>query len=199
MKPKTFLCSAGVAPLLALFLLSPAVHAVISDDEQSAVYIATQMAQDGPGDPADYMLYARSLARTLAQYTPEEQTDILGSAADGGGGGDTGGDTGGDLPSGGRPEVMDLFGQGLSTGDLKSALLSHSPLQAPELVAAINPDSHLSTGDLKAVLLGSIPLPTEILSMVADGTAELSSGDRQAVLDAQAAATGGGSGGDEDD
>lgn len=73
----------------------------------------------------------------------------------------------------------------LSTGALKTLLLSESPLSAAVLMAVLNRTTKMSTGDLKAVLLASTPLPAEVEQAV-QYTTLLSSGDLQTVMEAQA-------------
>ena len=73
----------------------------------------------------------------------------------------------------------------MSTGALKTILLSESPLSSPVLIAVLNRSTKMSTGDLKAVLLASTPLSSEVQQEVQNKTL-LSSGDLQTVMEAQA-------------
>ncbi len=73
----------------------------------------------------------------------------------------------------------------LSTGELKTLLLSEAPLSGAVLKAVLDRDPKMSTGDLKAVLLASTPLPAEIEQAIQHNN-YLSSGDLLAVLEGQA-------------
>ena len=73
----------------------------------------------------------------------------------------------------------------LSTGALKTILLSEAPLSSPVLIAVINRTTKMSTGDLKAVMLASTPLSSEVQQAL-QNTTLLSSGDMQTVMEAQA-------------
>jgi hypothetical protein len=73
----------------------------------------------------------------------------------------------------------------LSSGALKTILLSESPLSASVLIAMLNRTTKMSSGDLKAVLLASTPLPSEVQQEVQNKTL-LSDGDLQTVMEAQA-------------
>lgn len=73
----------------------------------------------------------------------------------------------------------------LSTGALKTILLSESPLSENVLLAVLNRSSKMSTGDLKAIFLASTPLPAVVEEAI-QHTNLLSSGDLQTVLEAQA-------------
>lgn len=75
----------------------------------------------------------------------------------------------------------------LSSGALKTILLSEAPLSSSVLIAVLNRSTKMSTGDLKAVLLASTPLPSEVQQAVQTmSTTQLSSGDIQTVMEAQA-------------
>lgn len=76
----------------------------------------------------------------------------------------------------------------LSSGSLKTILVSESPLSSPVLLAVLNRTTKMSSGDLKAVLLASTPLPSEIQEAL-QKTTLLSSGDMQTVMEAQAGFT----------
>lgn len=73
----------------------------------------------------------------------------------------------------------------MSSGGLKTILLSESPLSSSVLIAVLNRSTKMSTGDLKAVLLASTPLSSEVQQEVQNKTL-LSSGDLQTVMEAQA-------------
>jgi hypothetical protein len=73
----------------------------------------------------------------------------------------------------------------LSSGALKTILLSESPLSSSVLIAVLNRSTKMSTGDLKAVLLASTPLPSEVQQEVQNKTL-LADGDLQTVMEAQA-------------
>jgi len=73
----------------------------------------------------------------------------------------------------------------LATDNLKTILLSESPLSSSVLMAVLNRNPRMSTGDLRAVLLASTPLPVEVEQAV-QNTTLLSSGDLQTVMEAQA-------------
>lgn len=73
----------------------------------------------------------------------------------------------------------------LSTGDLKTILLSESPLSSSVLMAVLNRNPKMSTGDIKAVLLASTPIASEVQQAVQNKTL-LADGDLQTVMEAQA-------------
>lgn len=73
----------------------------------------------------------------------------------------------------------------LSTGALKTILVSESPLSENVLLAVLNRSSKMATGDLKAVFLASTPLPAVVEEAI-QHTNLMSSGDLQTVLEAQA-------------
>jgi len=73
----------------------------------------------------------------------------------------------------------------LSSGNLKTILLSESPLSSSVLMAVLNRNPKMSNGDLREVLLASTPLPVEVEQAV-QNTTLLSSGDLQTVMEAQA-------------
>ena len=73
----------------------------------------------------------------------------------------------------------------LSTGDLKTILLSESPLSSPVLIAVLNRTTKMSTGDLKAIFLASTPIASEV-QQETQNKKLLSDGDLETVMEAQA-------------
>lgn len=73
----------------------------------------------------------------------------------------------------------------LSSGELKTILVSESPLSSTVLLALLIRYPSMSSGDLKAVLLASTPLASEVQQAL-QNTTLLSSGDVQTVMEAQA-------------
>ena len=48
----------------------------IQADEASAEFLAERVAKDSGGDEEDYLWFARSLAKTLSQFTAAEQNEF---------------------------------------------------------------------------------------------------------------------------
>lgn len=74
----------------------------ITDSDQSAQYLADHIATSSGGTSAQYLTYARDLARTLSRLSLEKQEQILGFLP-AGGGGEIAGSGGGGSPTGSDP------------------------------------------------------------------------------------------------
>lgn len=53
-------------------------HAILQDDEASALFLAQKITENSGGTVQQYLAYARKLARTLSQFPATKQQEILG-------------------------------------------------------------------------------------------------------------------------
>ena len=86
-----------IATLSLLFIggWSTSLRAEITDSEDSASYLASQIAVSSGGTTSQYMIYSRGLAKTLSQLSPTAQERVLESSSTAGTGGDMNSTSGG--------------------------------------------------------------------------------------------------------
>jgi hypothetical protein len=143
--------------------------AQITDSEGSANWIAARISSDSGLPAIEYLEYAHSLARTLSQFSPATQEEILGFLPGTGGGYST--------------PAAAISDPALSASDLYDLLLKQMPLSESDLSLAMDRTPAMSSGQLTDLLYAQGTLSKGFLiSSLSKAKSSLSSSGLKTIL-----------------